>query len=84
MPIKHAIWKVAKLPEPLREISLATEQPARFHGVCLLNVSPHARWGRGLSGKKLGRRRSMWAPKGSACYLRADASDKSTFWARLC
>lgn len=26
MPIKHAIWKVAKQPEPLREISLATEQ----------------------------------------------------------
>src|SRR5688572_18150952 len=26
MPIKHAIWKVAKQPEPLREISLASEQ----------------------------------------------------------
>jgi len=26
MPIKHAIWKVSKAPEPLKEIALATEQ----------------------------------------------------------
>jgi hypothetical protein len=26
MPIKHAVWKVAKQPEPLKEIGLASEQ----------------------------------------------------------
>lgn len=28
MPIKHAIWKIAKSPEPLHEIVLAIEQEA--------------------------------------------------------
>ena len=26
MPIKHAIWKVAQSPEPLKEIALASER----------------------------------------------------------
>jgi len=26
MPIRHAIWKVAKSPEPLKEVALASEQ----------------------------------------------------------